>query len=65
MMDIIDKIDRMIEGKTRRASAENVAKARKPTVGMLRPREVSKKDRVRKEKKKEKRQVKKMLKQYY
>ena len=62
-MDIITKIDNILE--TRRATAKDVAKARKPTTGMLRPREVSKKDRVKKEKKKEKRQVKKMLKQYY
>lgn len=47
------------------SQAETIAKARKPTTGMLRPREVGKKDRIRKEKKKEKRQVKKMLKQYY
>jgi len=61
-MDLIERIDNILEAKY---SAKDVAKARKPTVGLLRPREVSKKERVKKEKKKDKRQVKKMLKQYY
>lgn len=63
-MDILKKIDNILEAK-RKATAKEVAKARVPTVGHMRPKEVGKKDRIRKEKKKEKRQVKKMLKQYY
>lgn len=44
---------------------EMMAKARVPTVGHMRKKEVSKKDRVKKEKKKEKNKLKKMLKQHY
>ena len=57
------------EGKKKKkkpmTQAEKIAKARVPTVGLLRPREVSKKDRIKKEKKQEKRQLKQKLKQYY
>jgi hypothetical protein len=45
--------------------AEQVAKARVPTVGLLRPKEVSKQDRIKKEKKKDRRDIKKDLKKYY
>ena len=47
------------------SQAELLARARKPTVGLLRPREVSKKDRIKKEKKQEKSKLRKKLKQYY
>lgn len=57
------------EGKKKKkqpmSQAERVAKARVPTVGLLRPREVSKKDRIKKEKKQEKRKLRQKLKQYY
>lgn len=64
-MDILTKIDNIIEASKRKATGKEIARARVPTVGHMRPKEVAKKDRVKKEKKKEKRQVKKMLKQYY
>ncbi len=69
-MDVLDRIDFILEGKKKKkkeklTQAEILAKARKPTVGMLRPREVSKKDRVKAEKKKEKNKLKKMLKKHY
>ncbi len=51
--------------KEKLTQGEILAKARKPTVGLLRPREVSKKDRVKKEKKQEKNKLKKMLKKHY
>lgn len=62
-MDILIKIDKMLEAKG--ASAKDVAKARKPTVGLLRPREVGKQDRIKKERKQERRQVKQKFRQYY
>jgi len=59
------------EGKKKKKKKEHMsqgellAKARVPTVGHMRKKEVSKKDRVKKEKKKEKNKLKKMLKQHY
>lgn len=63
-MDIVAKINNVLEAE-RKATGKEIAKARVPTVGHMRPKEVGKKDRVRKEKKKEKRNAKKMMKQYY
>ena len=59
----------ILEGKKKKkkepmSQGEMLAKARKPTVGLLRPKEVSKKDRVKKEKKQEKSKLKKMLRNY-
>ena len=64
-MDILKKINNVLEASKRKATAQEIAKARIPTVGHMRPKEVGKKDRVKNEKKKDKRQSKKMLKQYY
>jgi hypothetical protein len=47
------------------SQGEMIAKARVPTVGLLRPKEVSKQDRIKKEKKKERRDIKKDLKKFY
>jgi len=68
-MDVLDKINVILEAKKKKkqpmSQAERVAKARVPTVGLLRPKEVSKQDRIKKEKKKERRDIRKELKKYY
>jgi len=46
-MDILKKINNVLEASKRKATAQEIAKARIPTVGHMRPKEVGKKDRVK------------------